>query len=548
MFITVTNAFSITDKEMGIIINLAGKQRMLTQKMSKHSLLIAEKIEVEKNTEELKKAAELFDRTLKGLMYGDKGLRLAKTDSKEIFAQLKKVQNLWIDFKKYIDAVLAGDTSKEVLNNIAKKNVPLLKNMHKAVTMFVAKSGKLSKLNIDTANDINVAGRQRMLTQKMSKELLLIDLGINVKNNRKNLKKTIALFDKSLKALLYGDKEMGLKGCKLNHIKKQLLLVEGYWKQIKPTLNETKYSKPRLKAITDALNLTLVEMDKAVKMYEQSVKRQIKISQITSLVSSYEKILSQNDNLIDQAYLQQARTQKMVKEIILMVMGVDPAVHRKLLKKSAEDFDKTLNGFLNGDEKLGIAKISDAKARKKLQGIKKEWTPFYENIKKLEEGNIDREALIYVLNNNEKLLHKSNALTLNISRIQGANSGVGAYQASKVALIQRERYLLQKMAKERLLIEGNIDVENNLKKISGSLLIFDNILKGNKKFGSLDIQHPKVKKQFMIVKQLWVKMKPKFQKKGKLSDSDLIFLIKNTPVLDENLKKLANFMKKDTSD
>jgi len=548
MFITVTNAFSITDKEMGIIINLAGKQRMLTQKMSKHSLLIAEKIEVEKNTEELKKAAELFDRTLKGLMYGDKGLRLAKTDSKEIFAQLKKVQNLWIDFKKYIDAVLAGDTSKEVLNNIAKKNVPLLKNMHKAVTMFVAKSGKLSKLNIDTANDINVAGRQRMLTQKMSKELLLIDLGINVKNNRKNLKKTIALFDKSLKALLYGDKEMGLKGCKLNHIKKQLLLVEGYWKQIKPTLNETKYSKPRLKAITDALNLTLVEMDKAVKMYEQSVKRQIKISQISSLVSSYEKILSQNDNLIDQAYLQQARTQKMVKEIILMVMGVDPAVHRKLLKKSAEDFDKTLNGFLNGDEKLGIAKISDAKARKKLQGIKKEWTPFYENIKKLEEGNIDREALIYVLNNNEKLLHKSNALTLNISRSQGANSGVGAYQASKVALIQRERYLLQKMAKERLLIEGNIDVENNLKKISGSLLIFDNILKGNKKFGSLDIQHPKVKKQFMIVKQLWVKMKPKFQKKGKLSDSDLIFLIKNTPVLDENLKKLANFMKKDTSD
>jgi len=548
MFITVTNAFSITDKEMGIIINLAGKQRMLTQKMSKHSLLIAEKIEVKKNTEDLKKAAELFDRTLKGLMYGDKGLRLAKTDSKEIFAQLKKVQNLWIDFKKYIDAVLAGDTSKEVLNNIAKKNVPLLKNMHKAVTMFVAKSGKLSKLNIDTANDINVAGRQRMLTQKMSKELLLIDLGINVKNNRKNLKKTIALFDKSLKALLYGDKEMGLKGCKLNHIKKQLLLVEGYWKQIKPTLNETKYSKPKLKAITDALNLTLVEMDKAVKMYEQSVKRQIKIFQISSLVSSYEKILSQNDNLIDQSYLQQARTQKMVKEIILMVMGVDPAVHKKLLKKSAEDFDKILNGFLNGDEKLGIAKISDAKTRAKLQNVKKEWIPFYENIKKLEEGNIDREALIYVLNNNEKLLHKSNALTLNISSSQGANSGVGAYQASKVALIQRERYLLQKMTKERLLIEGNIDVENNLKKISGSLLIFDNILKGNKKFGSLDIQHPKVKKQFMIVKQLWVKMKPKFQKKGKLSDSDLIFLIKNTPVLDENLKKLANLMKKDTSE
>ncbi len=544
--VAASSAFAITDKEMGIIINLAGKQRMLTQKMSKDALLIAEGIDVEKNKKDLKKSMQLFEKTLKGLMRGDKSLRLAKTDNKEILAQLKKVNSLWSDFKKDLNQVLKGNTSKKVLENIAQKNIPLLKNMHKAVTMFVAKSGSLSKLDKFTANAINIAGRQRMLTQKIAKDLLLIDLGIDPKKNKQNLKESVELFDSSLNGLLNGSKKLGLKPCQLNHIKKQLLIVKGYWDQIKPTLNEDKYSKARLKAIVNALDLTLVEMDKAVKMYEKSIKRQIKISEINSLVQSYEKVLAQSDNMINQAYRQQARTQEMVKEIILMIMGVDPKTHLSNLKKSSEEFDKTLNAFLNGDERLGIAKVTDQKSLKKLKEVKKEWDPFYENIKKFLSGKIDREALLYILNNNEKLLSKSNGFTEAIKRAKGAHSLIGAYQSSKVSLVERERYLLQKMMKEKLLIEGNIDPEKNQKKLKGSMLIFQNILSGNKKFGSLNLDHPKSAKQLEKVKNIWNSMRDKFMKK--CSNRDLLFLIENSPVLDKNLAILAKLIKEDTSD
>jgi len=544
--VAASSAFAITDKEMGIIINLAGKQRMLTQKMSKDALLIAEGIDVEKNKKDLKKSMQLFEKTLKGLMRGDKSLRLAKTDNKEILAQLKKVNSLWSDFKKDLNQVLKGNTSKKVLENIARKNIPLLKNMHKAVTMFVAKSGSLSKLDKFTANAINIAGRQRMLTQKIAKDLLLIDLGIDPKKNKQNLKESVELFDSSLNGLLNGSKKLGLKPCQLNHIKKQLLIVKGYWDQIKPTLNEDKYSKARLKAIVNALDLTLVEMDKAVKMYEKSIKRQIKISEINSLVQSYEKVLAQSDNMINQAYRQQARTQEMVKEIILMIMGVDPKTHLSNLKKSSEEFDKTLNAFLNGDERLGIAKVTDQKSLKKLKEVKKEWDPFYENIKKFLSGKIDREALLYILNNNEKLLSKSNGFTEAIKRAKGAHSLIGAYQSSKVSLVERERYLLQKMMKEKLLIEGNIDPEKNQKKLKGSMLIFQNILSGNKKFGSLNLDHPKSAKQLEKVKNIWNSMRDKFMKK--CSNRDLLFLIENSPVLDKNLAILAKLIKEDTSD
>ena len=418
--------------------------------------------------------------------------------------------------------------------------------MHKAVTMFVAKSGSLSKLDKFTANAINIAGRQRMLTQKIAKDLLLIDLGIDPKKNKQNLKESVELFDSSLNGLLNGSKKLGLKPCQLNHIKKQLLIVKGYWDQIKPTLNEDKYSKARLKAIVNALDLTLVEMDKAVKMYEKSIKRQIKISEINSLVQSYEKVLAQSDNMINQAYRQQARTQEMVKEIILMIMGVDPKTHLSNLKKSSEEFDKTLNAFLNGDERLGIAKVTDQKSLKKLKEVKKEWDPFYENIKKFLSGKIDREALLYILNNNEKLLSKSNGFTEAIKRAKGAHSLIGAYQSSKVSLVERERYLLQKMMKEKLLIEGNIDPEKNQKKLKGSMLIFQNILSGNKKFGSLNLDHPKSAKQLEKVKNIWNSMRDKFMKK--CSNRDLLFLIENSPVLDKNLAILAKLIKEDTSD
>ncbi len=546
LFVSVNLSFAVTDKEMGIIINLAGKQRMLTQKMSKDALLIAEGIDVEKNKKDLQSSMELFEKTLKGLMYGDKSLRLVRTNDKEIMAQLKKVDSLWQDFKKDLQKVLKGDTSKEVLLNISKKNVPLLKNMHKAVVMFVKKSGNLSKLDKFTANAINIAGRQRMLTQKMSKELLLIDLGIEKEKNRRNLERTIKTFDSSLNGLLNGDEKLGLKPCPLKHIKRQLLIVKGYWDQINPTLHENKYSKAKLKAITDALNLTLNEMDKAVKMYETSIKRQIKISEINSIVNSYSKILEQSDNVINEAYLQQARTQEMVKEIILMIMGVDPAVHLQKLKESAKRFDKTLNAFLNGDENLKIAKITDKKATEKLKEVKKEWEPFYEKIKTFLNGKIDRDALLYILNHNETLLHKSNALTELIRRSQGSHSLIGGYLNSKVALVERERYLLQKMIKEKLLVEGNINVEENKKKLKGSMLIFENILKGDKKFGVISTGHPKVEKALLEVKKIWSALKPKFT--NKCSNSDLVFLIKNTPILDDSLTKLASLIKKDISD
>ena len=255
-------AVAQTKQQSGVVINLAGKQRMLTQKMSKEAFFIAKGIDVEANTENLKKTAALFDKTLKGLIDGDSSLNLPKTENKEILAQLQKVTDLWGPFKANIEKVIAGKADKATLEAIAKENLPLLKNMNAAVQMYAKASG--SNLAPEMAKKINVAGRQRMLTQKMTKELLLIANGIDADANKANIKKTAALFEKTLDELI--------AGCKKADIKAQFEGVKKIWAEYAPIVNGADTSDEALKK-AEKLNMTLLkESNKAVKMLEASIK------------------------------------------------------------------------------------------------------------------------------------------------------------------------------------------------------------------------------------------------------------------------------------
>jgi phosphohistidine swiveling domain-containing protein len=259
-----------TKEETGVTINLAGKQRMLTQKMSKEALLIARGIDADTNKANLEKTAALFDKTLAGLAAGDASLGLPETTDPAILEQLEVVKTLWIEFKGSIDAVLGGDTGAAVLEKIAKQNLPLLKEMNKAVQMYTKASG--STLDPAVATTINLAGKQRMLTQKMTKELLLVANGIDADINKANLGKTVALFERTLNGLLEGDAELGLPGTKDQAIRDQLDVVQNLWGQYKPVLDAVDTSDAGLAKAAE-LNLPLLkEMNKAVKMYEQTAK------------------------------------------------------------------------------------------------------------------------------------------------------------------------------------------------------------------------------------------------------------------------------------
>ncbi len=263
-------SFSVQAADMGRVINLAGKQRMLTQKMSKEALLVAKGIDADANKANLKGTVALFDKTLKGLKDGDADLGLPRTEDPAIRAQLDKVQKLWDGLKPAMESVLAGDTSASVLNTIAAKNLPLLKEMNQAVKMYEKAAG--STLAPEVARTINLAGKQRMLTQKMTKELLLIANGIDVAANKAHLKGTVALFDKTLKGLVNGDADLGLPKTEDPAILAQLGKVQELWDAYKPIVASADTSEAALRKAAK-LNLPLLkEMNKAVGMYAAAAK------------------------------------------------------------------------------------------------------------------------------------------------------------------------------------------------------------------------------------------------------------------------------------
>lgn len=264
-YLSFTSVYAASQFEWRVLLHFAGKQRMLTQKMSKEILLMAKNIHFEENKQNLQKSSIHFEKTLEGLRNGSKRLRLIKTQNLAILEQLTKVAKSWKKFHKLVKSALVGEISSALLKKLAIQNLQLLAEMDKAVKMYE----KESALTLKQAQGrtINLAGKQRMLTQKMTKELLLIANNISPKKNQDNLKQTIALFDRTLKGLSKGDLGLGLQATRNSAISYQLRLILRLWTKYKSLLTKKQHSQEDLIKIAE-LNMPLLkEMDNAVKMY-----------------------------------------------------------------------------------------------------------------------------------------------------------------------------------------------------------------------------------------------------------------------------------------
>ena len=257
-----------SSKEDGKIINLAGKQRMLTQKMSKETLALSQGIG---SKESLNETISLFDKTLKGLISGDKDLGLLPTQNTETLNQLNHVQKLWKDLHANVDVVIVNsDESVAALSYVNDNNLKLLNEMNKAVEMMEEK-------NLDPKT-LNLAGRQRMLTQKMVKETLGI---VQDRETRDTLAGTSGLFDKTLKGLINGDSDLGLSAVTDGAILAQLKGIQDLWKDFYEKINTVLKLAPDTNNALTYINRhnvdVLKEMNKAVEMFEGLAMRKATI-------------------------------------------------------------------------------------------------------------------------------------------------------------------------------------------------------------------------------------------------------------------------------
>jgi hypothetical protein len=253
-------------------INIAGRQRMLTQRMAKAACFSHLGIETAMHQQMMADAHALFSKSLKGLRYGDPDLGLTRETSRTVNTGLTKVERLWASYGAAVEACIeAGSVDRASLDVIVAENLGILAEMNRTVGLTEREYGG-GDIPLHLAVAINIAGRQRMFTQKMTKELGMIRAGYDPDATRKAMAGTVDLFDRSLIALREGMPMVGIQPPKTEPVKAQLGVVAGLWQPVRPELANIADGGAIADDFLDFMaaenNTLLVEMNKAVFLYE----------------------------------------------------------------------------------------------------------------------------------------------------------------------------------------------------------------------------------------------------------------------------------------
>lgn len=99
-----------------LVINLAGRQRMLSQKLTKEALLLAQRynsIEVKEYYRQmLAETAANWSQVHNGLQFGDKELKLPKSESREIRELFAELEPYYQTIKSTVDKILALESTE----------------------------------------------------------------------------------------------------------------------------------------------------------------------------------------------------------------------------------------------------------------------------------------------------------------------------------------------------------------------------------------------------------------------------------------------------
>ena len=512
-----SSLLALTDKELAISINLAGKQRMLSQKMTKEAFLIHLDIDKQENLKRLKESSELFNKTLTGLLKGDKSLNLVSIEDAKIQTQLKEVERLWKSFYQEIVSILSGKAKASSYNILEKENMKLLAEMNRAVGLYASKSSGSSKLAL--ATDINLAGKQRMLTQKMAKDLLFMSNNAKKDIYLSDFKKSQKLFSEILDGLFHGNEMLNLAGTKLPNITKQLKVVEDLWRENQLLLEKATKGE-ELKGAILGLDNIMREMNKGVFIYTQSVNRQKQRQKFASLIGNFMNKGNLIKKRVNLSGRQRMLTQKITKLALLISSNIDKEDNSKKLIEFSDLYAHTLKAFRYGDKKLGCVSANNKEIKEQIDLIEKEWKPFYKHAKLIAKGeDLDGSSLSYIVSKNEQLLKVSNEL---VKRYESSNKALNYLDKSKLSIINmagRQRMLIEKMSKEKLLVAKGDSTYYS--KLEGTIKLFDEslnkLVNGNETENIAKPTRSEIIKQLSVISDIWNSLKPIYIKEKSIT-------------------------------
>jgi len=199
---------AIEIKNLSVAVDMAGKQRMFTQRMLKNYAMIGLENGFGNPQEDLYKIMTNFEDHLEALIHFNKDQKTKNS--------LEKVKVLWQPIK----IELKKKPSKEKAGNLQENLESLLKQSNEAVELFAKQTGKTS------GEIINISGRQRMLSQRMASLYMLKVWGVDDLQFKEKMHKAMTLFRISLDKLMHAEMNTHEIIELLNRAKKSFMFFE----------------------------------------------------------------------------------------------------------------------------------------------------------------------------------------------------------------------------------------------------------------------------------------------------------------------------------
>jgi hypothetical protein len=255
-------------------INLSGRQRMLIQRAGKFVCLAYKNPDPGPLLAAAEQTLALHQRTEAGLREGDNELGIEPESNASVLKVLTRANIAFAPFGQTIrDAIERRNVEDEHILKISSLNGPALAKMDAAVNLIerVYKSGELSE---QMAMLINIAGRQRMFTQRLVLLHCLSISGLVSKDTRQELFRTMNRFSISLN-ILNRVTPGALQDSKSQPIIERLDSVQSDWATLRQRVSSPTRSAGSQVA-SDILNLDkqaealLKSMNEIVLLYEDA--------------------------------------------------------------------------------------------------------------------------------------------------------------------------------------------------------------------------------------------------------------------------------------
>lgn len=258
-------------------INFSGKLRMLSQRIPAAACFANASIEPEKTAKMMASAAEEFELILQGLEYGEPKLNIRGTEKdRRVLAALKEVHHVWDPLLVSLKQAKSAGTTDDLIQTLANKSHPLLEQAKGLVTHVSAEYADPAALLQADAITIDLAGRQRMLAQRMSKNICMLQSGIDTERALKHLSGAKAIYDTTLRALRFGAPQVGLEATKNEEILAGLDEILTLWESLEPTVSAVEaggtLEADQMAAIYNGMNSLTGKMNVLVGKYSEASK------------------------------------------------------------------------------------------------------------------------------------------------------------------------------------------------------------------------------------------------------------------------------------